>query len=659
MVSRIIVTASAVAYSVLGWRFREAWPGPAPVDAWWFWPPLVATAAALGVAGLLGLWAGRKPGGSEPPGAEGRSSGDCSAEVRSGGAGRAWLALDALAILAVLAAGFVLQARWTAWANPASVSMGVDHVSFTANVVAWCTGAWFEFNTDKPVGYAATSGLAARALGDYVRGALLVSRVSGALLPVLAWAVARPLYGRWPAFVVALLVLGDAETWVYAAQTTNSALYIALATATLAAFAWYARAPSFVLAVVSGTLAGLAFETSEKAFVTLIPVFVMLSLGLLAVARRRGMRRAAELFRVTVMGLAAWGAVWLVHPPVAYTPLGNLIGNKRAEVYLQDPYVWPALKHPNPWRPVAGYEFIPVWLRSPRVMVTLSVLTTPNDSNVLRLPPSGRGRVVEVPGTSLPPWRRNVARNWAELSLSRMLTPVRVALVLVGVLASLLRARSTPALALSLAFLSAVAALTLKYEDRYVVHLLPLAWVLTAGGLDTLARGLAGRSALGAAVGRAAIGVLTLLLLATTIRKDAGAFQRPLAGAWPPPAANLSGTSGDIGGAGANIRALATWIAENRPSGTLHDCSRDALRGYLPPGWPATDPGRDPLCAQPADAPAGTLMVIGASKMPGAPSPRALAAAGWGLVAAASGGTARLGPAWPQNSPGAVFLLRR
>jgi hypothetical protein len=295
--------------------------------------------------------------------------------------------------------------------------------------------------------------------------------------------------------------------------------------------------------------------------------------------------------------------------------------------------------------------------------VTLSVLLTPNDSNVLRLQPVGERKLVEVPGTSMPPQSRNVARNVYELSRAWPMLPVRLAVLGVAALGIvLLRPRAA---SLLFAFAAVWGALAVRYEDRYVVHLLPIVWVVSAGGLGAIARALAGRSRVGAWIGSAVVaGVVTLLALATA-QEDPRSWAHPTRGAWPPPSARLEGTASDIDHDGASARALADWLRRSPPATTPHDCSPVAVRDYLPATWPVTV--LDPWCARLAEAPAGTLVIAAPSMHPDATSPTTLLQAGWTAVAAAVGGRVHTSeangtadaPASFARTHGAVLLLRR
>ncbi len=658
MLLRAGAAIAGLGFVAWGWSLTGAIGAGRPTVPPWFWPPLVGTASAFVLTAVLGAWAApRSPPGDPPP--EGPPS-NVAPRKRVG------LALDVLAAVALAVGGFALQAWWGARSNPTNVMTGMDHLSFTANVVAWSEGAWADYNTDKPVLHALLGGLLARAVDDYPLGTLLVSRYAVASMPLFAWAMARPLYGRLPAFAAGVLVMGDAELWTFATQTTNYALYASVATAALAAVALYARFPSILTALITGVVTGLALATSEKALITLAPAVAVISAALLVLARRRGEAWRREPVRMAALLASAGLVVWATRPPVAYTPFGNLLGNQRAEIYVIDPYPWPAVRHPDPAHPFPYSDRVPAWLRSPDLDVTLAALATPNDSNILRLELAKRKTLVEVPYTSLPPAERNFARNYREFTESRALTPTRVLLVLVGAIVSLWRPRAAIGAALALALVSGLAPLTLKHQDRYFLHLLPLGWVLTVGGLDTAARLLAGASRPALVLGRTAAFALTGLVFLATVQRDTRIWAHPQALRWPPPTALArGGTAEDIGRVGESTRALATWIRSAPPDGPVHDCSPHPIALYLPPAWDIELGRTDPLCdaSNVRNAPAGTLLVASAhmeNRGPGTIDPRELVAAGWTVVARAQAGHVTQGrPVLQTHASSEVFLLRR
>ncbi len=619
----VLALAAFVAWAWSLTRVAQPVPG-------WYWSPLVGAATALVVAGILGLIRGP---GDEPAPTE-----------RLGPA-------DLLVPALLLAAGWWVQDTWQALQNPSLVMSGADHVSFVANVEAVHRAAWDDYNRDKPILHALLASLLVGEAGDYVAAALPVSKLSVAALPALAWALARPLYGRAVAAVAGLFVLADAEPWGYAVQATNYALYAATATACLAALAWYARRPGLVAAALVGLCLGAAMATSEKALLALAPA----AMGALVITGARPWRRLAD----PLLTLCVAGAfVHATHPPVEYTPPGNFLVVQRGDMHIAVPWSWPAIEHPDPARPFPYAEHVPASLRSPSVDVTLAALTTPPHRNGLRLQ---RGALVEVPDTTTAPPEVLFASNVGELRRTRPLTDTRLLLLAAGIAGSLLSPRSRPAAALALALLSGLGPLFLKYQARYYLHLLPLAWVLSVGGLDVAARALAGGSRAGPVLGRGAAWGLVGALLVATLHVDPHGWRRPFALGWPPRWAHVAIDIEDASAVGASTRAVATWLHDHATPDRVHSCTPHPVNLYLPARWNLPLTQRDPACADLDGVATGDLVVVSDHRENQGVGIRDLApfaGDGWELAAVARNG--RLEVPARRYGPGvSVWVYRR
>lgn len=608
------------------------------------WTPIWPVVAVLGVVAIVGFgW--RVARGADGP---------------VPGAGPGWPDLAVPVLLTVLAAW--VNAHWMAWGNPDRVMIGADHVSFTANVAAYLRQDWTAYNTDKPVLHAMLSSWSVRWVGDTIDGTLWVSRLSIIALPALGWGMARVAAGRRVALLVGLLVLADAETWVYASQTTNYALYAAVVSATLLAMLAYGRWGGWWLALLVGACLGAALATSEKAFVTLFPAGGGLLLYRLWVAERG--RRRWEWAGVCLSLVVAFGLARALAPPVTPTPIGRMMAEQRWELNLVHQYRWPEVLHPNPERPYPHADKMPSWLRSPAMDVTIAAFFTPPNQNMLTLTmDNGRVRVGEKQSSTIPPrdvlWRSNVA----EFIRSRPLATTRVFLVVVGALACVLRPASRPLVVLALACLSGLAPLTLKHQERYYLHLLPLGWVLSVGGLDALARALAGPTAGLGAVARTATAFLALALGASLYQRDPHGWKDPGNLAWPSPNARQDGVAGDLAFVGRSNRALARWIVENYPRVQLNECSPEPFWLYLPLDWNVPEGRSNPLCRKGAHqrAAEGTLLVVSThaeNRTPDTVQPAVLIGAGWTVLRVAAEGK-DTEPPGPSFFPSIVYLLEK
>ena len=625
----LVVSAAATAFALWAWAATGHLGYAARATPIWYWPPLVGAATLLALTGLFGAAAGwRAPPDSATQPAPKRPL---------------W---DVLAVAGLVIAGLAVQLWWVRTANPAWALVGMDHASYAENVLAIARGRWEDYNVDKPILHPYLCVWVSKLTGDVARAAVWVSLVSVALLPALAWAAARSLYGPLAALVVGVFVLGDAETWSYSIQATSYGLYAALVTATIAAAtAWSVRGGWF-FPVLVGIGSALTMATSEKAIVTVGPPLLLIAAARLL----RPGTRLRELGAVALAGVSFVGLSLALQPKTPYTPIGNLVANQRVEMHVAVPYSWPSVRQLDPRSPYPGVERVPAFIRAPRLDLAISALLAPNDVDVLRLDTTSN-RLGIAPGTSLAPDRILYASNVHELFESRALTPTRLLVVAAGTVGSALSTGTAPALAVATAIGSGVPPLHLKYQPRYYLHLLPLGWILLVGGLDTLARAAAGRSRAGGVLGRVTMFGLGGTLLVAIAQKDDGLWMGRSRLRWPPPAALATGAAVDIGNAGAGVRALADAL-QSTPPGPVHDCTPLVLAAYLP--LDRVGPARrgDRVCERPADAPTGTLAVV--SEHGGGPPgtgmrPSTLMSAGW-LPVTADG---------RPTMPGGVQLMRK
>lgn len=608
----LVVVAAAGSFALWAWAATGHLGYAAGGTPGWYWPPLVGAATLLAVTGLFGAAAGWRGGAHPAPDAP---------PLRA-----RW---DLLAAGVLVVAGLSLQLWWVRTANPAWALVGMDHASYAENILAMAGNRWHDYNVDKPILHPMLCVWVARLSGDAASALVWVSLVSVALLPALAWAAARSLYGPLAALIVGVFVLGDAETWSYSIQATSYGLYAALVTATIAAGAGWSARGGWFFPPLAGLCSALAMATSEKAIMTVGPPLVLIAAARLL---RRGFRRR-ELGGVALAAASFVAVTVATQPQTPYTPLGNLVANQRVEMHAAVPYSWPSIRQLDPRFPYPGVGRVPGWLRSPRLDLAISALMAPNDTNVLRLDTT-TNRLGIAPGTSLAPDRMLYAANVHELLESRVLTPTRLLVVAAGTVGSALSLGTAPALAVATSIGSGVPPLHLKYQPRYYLHLLPIGWILLVGGLDTLARVAAGRSRVAALLGRLTMFGLGGLLVVAIAEKDQNAWMGKRRLQWPPPAALAKGAAVDIGNAGAEVRALAEAL-QSSPPGPVHDCSPLVLAAYLPTGFSLPARRGDRVCERPADAPAGTLLVV--SEHGGGPPgtglrPSTLAIAGWTSV---------------------------
>lgn len=552
---------------------------------------------------------------------------------------RARLVLDAIAVTGLLAASWALQARWVAVANPHDVMIGADHVSYMENAVAWRFSQWNAYNGDKYALHAMATAWASRYAGDVVRGAVWVSTASITLLPVAAWGMARPLFGAWPALLVGVVVMGDAETWISSPETTSYALQALLVTASLTAWVWYLRLPRVPTALVVGGVAALACACSEKVAFTLAPPFGLGVLWLLIegpAPRRTPGRRLIEgvLLPIVVAGMALYGAHRLA-PPVPYKSLGAQLVMQRQQQHTIQPPAPGNPGHPDPARPWPGVERMPAWLRSTELDGFLSVLLTPPDQNVLLM---GQRGYEAVPNTTIPPKAWLWKHNLGEFLRARRLTGTRVLLFALGALGCLWDRRSRPGALLVSTALIAIGPLSLMYQTRYDLQLLPVVWVVTTGGLLGWGRAVAGASRVGRVISGLGVTAFVLCLGATAWSANVAPWS-PGALRFPPRGALLaSGVDTDIEYVGASARTLADWVIENRGTTPILDCSAHPVTVYLPNPTSVRSAARVAACRkdQIAQIPAGTWVVASNTREGGSPdlvSPEALLAAGFLLVA--------------------------
>jgi hypothetical protein len=623
----------------VAWAWWTAARGAAaPV---WYWSPIVGAATALLVAGIFGAW---------------RGDGAPRATWRG-----AWV-LDLSAPVGLLAAGWAVVDAWQAIQTPAAVIMGMDGVSYVENVSAVLRQDWDGYNKDKPILHALLAVKLLPFANDTVEAAVWVSKISIAALPALAWAMARPLFGRLVGVGAGLLVLCDAELWQFGLQTTSYALFAATTTAALATLAAYARWPGWGTAAGVGLALGLGLATSEKSLVSLGPPGLGVALLVAARAWTRPLAWRALVPRLAqplfALGVAA-AFVSATHPPLTYTAPGNLLVNQRREVHVAVPWDWPTIEHPDPAHPYPYADQMPAALRTPALDVTLAALFNPPWRNGMQW--LHGDRLEEAPGTTIPPASALFAVNLTELRRSRPLQDPRLALVVAGAVLCLAHRRSRPGILLATALLSGVAPLFLKFQSRYLLHLLPLGWVLTLGGIDAAARALAGGSRIGALTGRSAAFWLAGSLLVATLLVDPAGWRHPDKLDWPPPWATRAISSGDGGLTGASTRLLAAWVQEQQQL-ELHDCSPHPIRLYLPPTRALAGGRLDPVCGAPERAAPGAWVVVSDdAENPGLGTHdlSAFRAPGWKLLALARQGRLVIDPPSAAGPGPTVWVYRR
>ena len=523
------------------------------------WTPLLQSLWALGVLTLVHCmwwaWRRREPLAlPTPPG---------------------WVEVIFLTMFTALS--FATMWGWAAVANPDLHLSGNDYDTYALNTIAVKTGDWKLFIPDKHLFHARV----VAALWDGGAGLsgmlVRVSVAATALLPLGAWAMARRGAGVFAGILAATLTLAFPLIFRFATQTTAYPLFYLLAGVAAAAVVWAIQAPSAGSAVVAGLVAGCGAATQEKTMIVLLPVVgvaVILALPswwrAAAGQRRRGLGLA---FMRMSLGIGAFAAVvYASAPPRGYTPMVSLVTNQRQEVHVSLPYDWPAVKHPDLGDPAGVRSWLPKPLWDGEIESWIASLRTPPDSNSLSLTRTGDGRPVvwrEIAGTTIPPLEVRVRANLLTLpSVTGPLPWPGLWLVVTGTLALLLfgRGRARVAAALALGFASAIAPLTLRFGDHYVLHVLPFAAALAVAGYDRLVQWLlpgpatlAGRGVLLYLFGAYALGCWT---------DDPEAWRAPTL-TFPPPSAHAKE---DPGGYAGNLAALSAWLDTQDPTRPLADC---------------------------------------------------------------------------------------
>lgn len=613
---------------VNGLRFATALPpgwGEVPLwrdgpSAWWPLLPLVAALGGLALvrAGLDARRLLRDGPEPSPPPPQGYGP-------------------DLLLALLVATGGLAAAWAWRMAVNPESLPVGTDANAWTQNVTVVSRGLWDEYMLERRVLHAR---LAALLGGDPAAAAVDVSTVATGLLPLAAFLLARPLFGRGPAALAAVVTLAHPWAWEHGVTTTGYALFYLLVTGSLAALAHAFLGGRTLAWGGFGLLAGLAASTQEKAGVTLAPV--LLAGGLLLAPTfsrldRRGRLRA--LGRPLVALLVASLTVWILAPPIQYTPFGSILVNQREELHREIPYTWAATATPDPTRPSPLSPWLPDGLRGGDLEAALSALTTPPDSDVLRLrTEGGRATWSVVPRTSVAPLEVRLRFNLDQLRNAvgrfRSTGLLLLGLGLLGLLlpgGALDRRRRAVALAVAAALVSAVAPLGFKFILRYVVHLAPVGIVLAVGGTDRLVRLLAG-AGLPGATARTLLAGGWLLLAHGSWNGDAAAWLDPRL-PFPPPSARAPD---DPGGYARATRRMVQWLAAHPGGGPVDDCAPMPLWIFLPDDQRLTWSRGSRHCVQRAARPeAGRRILVSGHREfrgPAHPDPVTLARAGWVVV---------------------------
>jgi hypothetical protein len=557
--------------------YRNVWmpPGNGP------WPPLVglglvvgAVASASGIAGLVRLR--RRPVEAEAPAQAPQPAGEGADD------GCGWGDVAVFTLLAI--AGLAVQAVWAALANPEGILAGMDGPSYLGNVIAVRHGDWSLYNPDKHILHAL---LAAHLDADPLVACRRLSLLSVAALPPLGFALARVFGSRREALLVGLLCGLRPEPWSFSIQTTNYALFFAVVTLSLATLSAALVRPTAGRWALAGLAAGLCLATQEKAVLTVFPEVGVGLLFALPGAGWGGARR--QLGGLAIAAVAAGGLLVAVAPPVTYTAFGSLIANQREEVHREMPWTWPVVRRPDPAHPTD--PALPAALRGGDLEATLAALTTPADSDILRLDRPDAFHTVGfkvVDDTSIPPLTVRLANN---LAAARRTIPTfagtTVVLLGIGLLGLCLPGAGRGparwlALAPAAALLSAWGPLSLKYNYRYLQHLVPVATMVGVLGLGRLLARLAGPSRPARLVVEIAQWAFWLLFALAVWMGNDGVWRRPTF-VFPPPTAEIAVDPGD--NALATLR-VAQWLKEQPEPHPILDCAPD------PVGLLLSDDGR-------------------------------------------------------------------
>jgi hypothetical protein len=603
------------------------------------WPPLVAL---VGIAGAAGVWSAVRAARGSP----GQPPEPATPPPRRGPA------LDVAIAVALGLAMYVALGAWIARANPLGVLLGMDGPSFLRTLIAVATEQWDHYNTDKRILHAWLGArLVTAAALSPLAATQLLSHVAMSAFPALGYLLARTITGRGEALLVAILCVLHPIAWAFAPQSTNYPLFFAVVPAALAALTWALARPTLPRWALAGVLTGLALSTQEKALLALGPALAV-GLPLAWLGDRTVLR---PLFRGLLVGAIATVAVVVaLDPPVSYTPFGSLVANQREELHRDRPWAWAAVRRPDATLPTSPR--LPGFLRDGELEAALSAVTTPADSDVLRLRSGANGATwVPAPNTSIAPLSERLRINLHELEQTLSTLPrVGLLLLLVGLGGALLPGKGgagrwllfVPAAAL----VSVWGPLSLKYNIRYFVHLLPVVALVGVVGWGRLLRLVAGADR-GSRVLVAVAAAAFWLLFGQALWVGSDTAWRSPSLPFPSPAARADAAEDPGGNAGATLE-VARWLATQPAPIRIVDCAPHPVWLYLHEDARVTPPDGEHACAAALARPLpGTWLVASSHREyrgPGTPHPDALVASGrWRVV---GGWDPRRGAITPQTA---------
>ncbi|MES2643751.1 MAG: hypothetical protein V4850_29965 [Myxococcota bacterium] len=603
------------------------------------WPPLVAL---VGVAGAAGVWSAVRATRAPPEPTEAAPTPPSPRDR----------ALDVAIAVALGLGMYVALGAWIARVNPDGVLLGMDGPSYLRTLIAVATEQWEHYNTDKRILHAWLGArlVAATALSPLAATQLL-THVAVSAFPSLGYALARTLTGRGEALLVAILCVLHPVPWAFAPQSTNYPLYFSVIVAALAALTWALARPTLPRWALAGLLTGLALSTQEKALLSLGPALAV-GLPLAWLGDRTVLRPLVGGLLVGTLATAA--VVGALDPPVSYTPFGSLVANQREELHRDRPWAWAAVRRPDPALPTNPR--LPTFLRDGELEAALSAVTTPADSDVLRLRSGASGATwVPAPNTSIAPLSERLRINLHELEQTLSTLPrVGLLLLLVGLAGALLPGKAGAGRWLLLvpaaALVSAWGPLSLKYNIRYFVHLLPVVALVGVVGWGRLLRLVAGADRGSRALVAVASAAFWLLFgQALWVGSDT-AWESPSL-PFPSPAARADAAEDPGGNAGATLQ-VARWLATQPTPTRIVDCAPHPVWLYLHEDARVTPPDGEHACAAALARPLpGTWLVVSSHREyrgPGTPHADALVTSGrWRVV---GGWDPRNGALTPQTA---------